>query len=380
MRKLPAAHWLSVEEGKLRVERYWRLEFEPKLELDEYEAASELRRLLSRAVRRRLMSEVPLGAFLSGGLDSSIVVGLMAEHGSTPVKTFSIGFDFEALNELPHARAVAERWGTEHHEFLVTPDSFEDLLPRLACAFDEPYADSSAFQTWYLARETRRHVTVALNGDGGDECFAGYTRYWLDRYVRPYVALPQWLTQKVAPAIFGVLPEPRQVAIEANWVLGLKRLEQVARVTPKASIVRWGSYFDEAWKDRLYTPERARYMAAIDTAALLGADFDAAHAKSFLDRTLSVDLSHYLCGDILVKADRMTMAHSLEARSPFLDHELLEFVARLPEDLKLKGRQGKVLLRQACADLLPAQDPEALEARFRRADRILAARPAQRCL
>ncbi len=354
VRKLPAAHWLSFENGGLEIERYWQLEFEPKLVLDERQAAAELRRLFVRAVRRRLMSEVPLGAFLSGGIDSSIVVGLMAEHSSTPVKTFSIGFTFEALNELPHARAVAERWGTEHHEFLVAPERFDDMLPKLTAAFDEPFADSSAFQTYLLARETRRHVAVALNGDGGDECFAGYTRYWLDRYVRPYAMLPPWITQGLAPAFFDRLPEPRQAAIEANWVLGLKRLAQVARISPKASIVRWGSYFDEALKAGCYLPEVGARLAGFDTSDLLAADFDAARAETFLDRTLAVDLNHYLCGDILVKADRMTMAHSLEGRSPFLDHELLEFVARLPLRFKLRGRQGKVLLRRAFADLLPA--------------------------
>ncbi len=353
VRKLPAAHWLSFEDGELEVQRYWQLDFEPKLQLDEAEAATELRRLLGQAVRRRLMSEVPLGAFLSGGLDSSIIVGLMAEHGSGPVETFSIGFTFQALNELPHARTVAERWGTEHHEFLVTPERFDDLLPALTAAFDEPYADSSAFQTYSLARETRRHVTVALNGDGGDECFAGYTRYWLDRLVGPYAALPRWITQKLTPALVDRLPEPRQAAIESNWVLGLKRLAQVARTSPKASILRWGSYFDEPLKSRLYRPELAARLAAEDSAEVLAADFDAARAESFLDRTLAVDLAHYLCGDILVKADRMTMAHSLEGRSPFLDHDLLEFIARLPARFKLRGRQGKVLLRRACADLLP---------------------------
>ncbi len=353
VRKLPAAHWLSFEDGRLRLERYWDLDFEPKLTLDQQEAAGELRRLLGQAVRRRLMSEVPLGAFLSGGIDSSIVVGLMAEHGSSPVKTFSIGFTFESLNELPHARKVAEHWGTEHHELVVTPERFDDLLPRLAQAFDEPFADSSAFQTYYLARETRRHVTVALNGDGGDECFAGYPRYWLDRYVRPYAALPAWLTQRLAPALLDLLPEPEQEVIEANWVLGLKRLAQVARISPEASILRWGSYFDEAMKSRLYSPELRARLAGADSAQLLAADFEAAHAESFLDRTLAVDTRNYLCGDILVKTDRMTMAHSLEGRSPFLDHELLEFVARLPASLKLRGREGKVLLRRTFSEILP---------------------------
>ncbi len=353
VRKLPAAHWLSFEDGRLEIGRYWQLEFEPKLKLDQRQAAAELRRLLRQAVRRRMMSEVPLGAFLSGGIDSSIIVGLMAEHSSKPVETFSIGFTYEALNELPYARTVAERWGTEHHELLVTAERFDDILPKLTAAFDEPYADSSAFQTYTLARETRRHVTVALNGDGGDECFAGYTRYWLDRYVRLYAMLPGWITQRLAPALFDRLPEPRQAAIEANWVLGLKRLAQVARVSPKASIVRWGSYFDETFKSELYGRRFGARLSGADTAELLAADFDAARAESFLDRTLAVDMSHYLCGDILVKADRMTMAHSLEGRSPFLDHDLLEFVARLPARFKLRGREGKVLLRRACADLLP---------------------------
>ncbi len=353
IRKLPAAHWLCFEDGRLRIERYWDLDFEPKLELDERQAAEELRRLLEQAVRRRLMSEVPLGAFLSGGIDSSIIVGLMAENSSQPVKTFSIGFTFESLNELPHARAVAERWGTEHHELVVTPERFEDVLPRLTEAFDEPFADSSAFQTYYLARETRRHVTVALNGDGGDECFAGYPRYWLDRYFRPYAALPRWVTQGLVPLLVDRLPEPRQTIIEANWVLGLKRLAQVARISPKASIVRWGSYFDEAGKSELYTPELRQRLAGVDTVELLGFDFDHARARSFLDRTLAVDTRNYLGGDILVKTDRMTMAHSLEGRSPFLDHELLEFAARLPARLKLRGRRGKVLLRQAFSEILP---------------------------
>lgn len=354
IRKLPAAHWLSFEDGRLRCQRYWELDFEPKLQMDEEEASAELRRLLERAVRRRLMSEVPLGAFLSGGIDSSIVVGLMAQISSKPVETFSIGFTFDSLNELPHARVVAQRWDTEHHELVVTPERFDDVLAKLTDAFDEPFADASAFQTYFLARETRRHVTVALNGDGGDECFAGYPRYWLDPVVRPYALLPRCITQSLVPTMANLLPEPRQTVIEANWVLGIKRLAQVARASPKASIVRWGSFFDEASKSELYTPELHARLDGVDTCELLATDFDNANAESFLDRTLSVDTRNYLCSDILVKTDRMTMAHSLEGRSPFLDHELLEFVARLPIRLKLRGRRGKYLLRKAFAQIIPS--------------------------
>src|SRR5947207_9588494 len=174
VRKLPPAHLLVFENGRARVERYWALSFQPPLALDEAEAASEVRRLLRDAVKVRLMSEVPLGAFLSGGLDSSAVVALMAEFG--PVKTFSVGFEDEDYSELPYARQVAARYGTDHHEFVVKPDA-TDVLPRLVEHYGEPFADSSALPTWYLARLTRQHVTVALNGDGGDELFAGYDRY-----------------------------------------------------------------------------------------------------------------------------------------------------------------------------------------------------------
>jgi len=353
IQKLPAAHWLTFENGRIHLESYWNLEFEPKILLDEEEAGEELRRLLTQAVRRRLICDVPHGAFLSGGIDSSIVVALMAELSSKPVKTFSIGFTYEHLNELPYARAVADRWQTEHHEFTVTPDDFDDLLPKLTDAFDEPFADSSAFQTYYLAKEARQHVTVALNGDGGDEVFAGYPRYWMDRYVQPYAALPDFTTQRLVPALVDRLPEPSQTAIEANWILGLKRLAQASRISHKASILRWGSFFDEAYKSKLYNETMRTLSGGTDTAWLLAQDFDNSHAATPLDRTLSVDIRNYLCGDILVKADRMTMAHGLEARSPFLDHELVEFAARLPAHFKLRGRQGKYLLRKTFRETLP---------------------------
>ncbi len=353
IRKLPAAHWLSYENGQLKIERYWELCYEPKLDLNMHEAAEKLRELLEHAVRRRLMSEVPLGAFLSGGIDSSIIVALMAQLSPKAVKTFSIGFDFESLNELPYARMVANRWGTDHHEIIVTPERFDDVFPKLVEAFDEPFADSSAFQTYYLAREARRYVTVALNGDGGDESFAGYGRYWLDRIIRPYASLPETITQRLVPALVDWLPEPRQASIEANWVLGLKRLAQVARISPKASIIRWGSFFDETLKARILSPAVLDRLTGLDSSELLARDFDCACAESVLDRTLAVDTLNYLSGDILVKTDRTTMAHSLEGRSPFLDHQLQEFAARLPTSFKLRGRVGKVLLRKAFSKRVP---------------------------
>ena len=354
IRKLPPAHRLIWEAGKTRIERYWNLSYGPKHTGSEDDLAAELRDRLREAVRLRLLSDVPLGAHLSGGIDSSLIVALMTEAASGPVKTFSIGFEEERFSELSHARAVAQQYGTEHHEFIVSYGDVPDMMQRLTAQFDEPFADSSALPLYHLARLTREHVTVALNGDGGDELFAGYQRYRLDRFANLYSRLPRAITQRLIPALLNSAREPVNVPIEDNWVAGLKRLAQVAAVTPGASIVRWGSYFSEDMKSTLWRPDVRAQFTAQSSDAWLAAAFDAAPASSFLDRTLYTDTTQYLPGDLLVKADRMTMAHSLEGRSPFLDHVLAEWAARLPEHLKLNGRTHKYLLKKAFADKLPA--------------------------
>ena len=351
--KLPPAHFLILKDNKYQIRRYWDVVYKPKLQISENEAAEELHRILKEAVKKRLISDVPLGAFLSGGIDSSIVVTLMAELCTEPVKTFSIGFNYEAFNELPYARAIAEKWGTEHHEFIVTPENAADIIPKLVRSFDEPFADSCAFQTYYLAQLTRQHVTVALNGDGGDETFAGYPRYWLDRYVKPYTALPRFITQDIIPKMVSQIPEPSNIPIETNWIMGVKRLAQVAATSPKASIVRWGSYFSEDMKQECLNDEMRVLVKGHQSDAFLSEFFDRAYADSFLDRTLYTDLLNYLPGNNLVKMDRMTMAHGLEARSPLLDKKYVEFSACLPEKMKIKGRQTKYLLRKMQTDILP---------------------------
>lgn len=353
--KLRPGHMLLYDYNGLKTNRYWDLSYIPKLNIGMEDAIEELRRLLRKAVQKRLISDVALGAFLSGGIDSSIIVGLMSQLSNEPVKTFSIGFEEEAFNELPYAKAVAKRWGTDHHEFIVSYKNVLSILPKAIQSFDEPFADSCAIQTYYLAQLTKGYVTVALNGDGGDEVFAGYPRYWLDSYVRPYVALPRFITQSIVPAAVQWIKEPANVAIEANWIMGLKRLSQVADTSPKASIIRWGSYFSDDFKRDLYLPEISDGTNNYRTEDVLAEDFDRASAESFLDRTLYVDTLNYLPGNNLTKMDRMTMAHSLEARSPLLDHHFVEFVARLPEKMKLKGRHTKFLLREAFKDLLPTK-------------------------
>ena len=361
IRKLPPASTLlwqacperSTRNGKLSIERYWTLSYTPKLDISEEEAAEEVLALLREATRIRLMSDVSLGAFLSGGVDSSAIVALMAEAMSEPVKTFTIGFDDQSFNETPFARQVAEQYSTNHHEFTVTPDVFA-VLPELVWAYGEPYADSSALPSYYVAKMTRQHVTVALNGDGGDEAFAGYERYVANQLSGHYQRLPSWLRKGVVAPLARQLPEPSG---RKNPVRRLKRFVLAQQETPERRYARWLILMGNQTKQTLYTGEFAARMAEIDSLTLL----EQAHARfavavngaEALDQTLFSDVHTYLPDDLLVKVDIATMIHSLEGRSPFLDHKLAEFAARLPVGYKLRGRNGKYILKKAMEKHLP---------------------------
>lgn len=346
--KLPPAHYLVLGESGLRIERYWELAFAPKTEIGEDEAAEELRERLTEAVRCRLVSDVPLGAFLSGGIDSSIIVGLMAKLTDRPVKTFSIGFREGDYNELGHARRVAARWQTEHHEFIVEPNALE-ILPRLVRHFGEPYADASAVPTYYVAEMTRSEVTVALNGDGGDESFAGYERYRANRLAELIHRLPGGATQ--ACLLGRLLPDV--VKPGSRW-RQLRRFLLVASMRRSARYPRWVTYFTreqkrEFFTDGVYVEGQSDLVAELMEAA-------GRRGLDAVDSGMAVDIESYLPYDLLVKVDITTMANGLEARSPFLDQEVMEFAARLPSSMKLKGRQSKYLLKKAFADLLPVEN------------------------
>jgi asparagine synthase (glutamine-hydrolysing) len=351
-RKLPAAHRLIWENGRSTVERYWDLAYEPKWDAPEHELRERVRAKVTEAVRIRLMSEVPLGAHLSGGVDSAVVVGLMAGMSAQPVKTFSIGFKESAFNELIHARRVAEKFGAEHHEFLVDPSALE-LLPKLVSHFDEPFADAAALPTWYLSELTRAHVTVALNGDGGDEAFGGYQRYFADPFADLYRLVPAPIRNGLLRLLLTALPVDRSRPVEQNFGAALRHLAKAADLSCGASVLRWGSFFQETEKQALYTEEMQLATKGRPSHALLEHTFQNAKALSRLDRTLATDLQNYLPGALLPKVDRMTMAHSLEARSPFLDQEVLELAARLPASCKVRGFTTKRILRETFADLLP---------------------------
>jgi asparagine synthase (glutamine-hydrolysing) len=348
VRKLPPASWLTWDKSGVHIERYWQLEYLPKIDISEREAAARVRELLTDAVRKRLISEVPLGAFLSGGVDSSAVVAVMAGLSTRPVKTFSIGFGEADYDELPHARRVAARYNCDHHEFVVEPKAV-DVLPTLVRHYGEPYADSSAIPSYYLARLTREHVTVALNGDGGDEAFAGYPWHFANRVIGGWQRVPRPMRRNAERALQAMLPPS---ADRRSFVSRLKRLLKAASGTPAERYAGWIGVFSDDLKRELVRPSWRSDGTMRCLTAMLGR-FDRLDA---VDAFLAADTNWYLPTDLLVKMDIATMANSLEARSPFLDHHLVEFVARLPSGLKLNGRTSKFILRQAVADLVPADN------------------------
>ncbi|HEX2268674.1 MAG TPA: asparagine synthase (glutamine-hydrolyzing) [Pyrinomonadaceae bacterium] len=352
IRKLEPGHWLRWRKGEIEIQRYWQPDFTKKLDIGEEEAGERTVEILREAVRVRLMSEVPLGAFLSGGIDSSAVVALMSQESSERVKTFSIGFDEQDFSELHHARRIAEHVGADHHEFIVRPDAVE-VLPMLVEHYGEPYADSSAVPTYYVAKETRKHVTVALNGDGGDESFAGYDRYIAMGLTEKYRRLPEFLRESVIKETINLLPSSptkRSMVRSAQRMLEGVSRPRVARYT------HWVSVFNEETKKPLYSDLFREQTQQADATGLLETWFKRANGIGILDAMLLTDQMTYLPNDLLVKVDIATMAVSLEARSPFLDHHVIEFAASLPQKLKLRRLTSKYLLKKVLRKLLPSEN------------------------
>jgi asparagine synthase (glutamine-hydrolysing) len=345
---VPPAHVVWWDRTGPHLDRYWHLEYEPKRAIDEREACDRIQALLREAVRQRLIAEVPLGALLSGGVDSSGVVAYMAGESDRPVKTFSIGFEHDAYNELPHARRVAARYGCDHREFVVKPQAVE-VLPTLARHYGEPFADSSAIPSYYLAQLTRQHVTVALNGDGGDEAFAGYGWH------RAAVIAERW-RRAPRPLRLAAIGAARALARPSeNRRSFASRADRFLRGVEGSRSERyrtWAGFYSEALKRQVIRPEArtSTVPGMVDRLFAEGAGLDA------LDAILAVDTAFYLPTDLLVKMDIATMANSLEARSPLLDHHLVEFVARVPGGLKLKHGQSKYLLKRALRGLVPDEN------------------------
>ncbi|HEX8845392.1 MAG TPA: asparagine synthase (glutamine-hydrolyzing) [Pyrinomonadaceae bacterium] len=346
--KLPPGSSLTFANGRVSVNQYWDFPYqEPQPEplSSEEDYLEELRALLDEAVRIRLVADVPLGAFLSGGVDSSTVVGLMSRASQSPVKTFSIGFHEDSYNELKYARVAAKAFGTEHHEFIVTPDICS-IVDELVWHFDEPFADSSAIPTYMVSKLAREFVKVVLSGDGGDELFAGYTRYATDRKRSGFARLPRVVRRGLMQPLGRKLPH-------GAW--GRNYVHNVA-LDPLDRYIEDVSVFTRLNKPLLYTEDFLRRLGETEAAALFREFASRSRADDALDPLLYLDSKTYLPGDILTKVDRMSMAVSLEARVPLLDHKLIEFVCtRIPAGLKMRGLETKYIFKRAVKEFVPAE-------------------------
>jgi asparagine synthase (glutamine-hydrolysing) len=349
VRKVLPGHYLVVSEKEFRETSYWDLSFADVEDRSEEEWAEILRHQICEATRVRLMSDVPLGAFLSGGVDSSSVVAMMTHLMKRPVTTCSIGFEDKEYDEAGFARQIAQQFKSEHHEETVRPSAVE-ILDKLVWHYDEPFADSSAIPTYYVSKVARNHVTVALGGDGGDESFAGYRRYMLDHYEN---RLRQRVPASVRSHVFGPLGKLYPALAWAPRIFRGKATFQSLARTPLEGYFNSISYFRPGEKQNLFTRDFSKNLGGYDSLEVLRYYYDRAGTDDLLSRIQYVDIKTYLPDDILTKVDRASMAVSLEVRAPLLDHRLLELAARMPSSLKLRGRTGKYIFKKAMSSALP---------------------------
>ena len=344
--KLMPGHTLTFKGGRLNTRKYWDFQYDqngasgPVREESYY--TERIRELIAESVKLRLVSDVPLGAFLSGGIDSSTVVAMMAREMDRPVKTFSIGFTESSFDELHYARITARHFNTEHHEFIVTPDVCK-IVEEIIWHHDEPFADVSSIPTYIVSKMAREHVTVVLSGDGGDELFGGYDRYLVDHKRAPFERIPRFLRRHLMLRASRALPRA---------TYGKNFLRNIA-FDPDERYADSISCFDEDAKRNLLSPEVARWLEGRDSSDAFRKLLAVPHSSERLDHLLYLDSKTYLPGDILTKVDRMSMAHSIEAREPLLDHKLIEFVQTIPASLKLRGSVGKHILKSAVRGLIP---------------------------
>jgi asparagine synthase (glutamine-hydrolysing) len=352
IKKLPPAHYLLYDlSGKVKIEKYWDLDFSPiqKNRADLNEWGDQIRSGLEESVKLRLISDVPVGAFLSGGMDSSLVVGIMSKLSHQPVKTFSIGFEEKEFDELGFARIVARHFSTEHHEFVVRPNAIE-ILPELVWYYSEPFADSSAIPTYYVAKATKGFVKVVLTGDAGDENFAGYPRYLRSKWVAWFTKIPEKVRKDWMPPVL-------RMGASLHW--REKTFNRLADFLELLSSNQARNYaeqikiFNAKERSEIYSPEMDHALAHIDPIGYLVEKYEESEIEDPLNKLLYLDIHSYLPEDLLVKMDIATMANSIEARVPFLDHQFMELVAQIPSRFKLSGSKAKCVLKKAFSDFLP---------------------------
>lgn len=346
--KLLPGHTLTIENGSVQIRQYWDVPYQPVSE-SEAECAEALSSLINEAVKIRLMSDVPLGAFLSGGIDSSTIVGYMSQNMSEPVQTFSIGFEDDTYDEVPYANAVAKHFGTNHHVEILRPD-IASLVEQLVPHHDEPFADTSIIPTYLVSKLARQKVTVVLSGDGGDELFAGYDTYIAEKFDRYYGRLPGILRQQVLPRFASWLPpQPAKKGL----INKVKRMVEGGALNSSLQHTRWMMFLNAAEKNELYRSDLQATLKDNLTENYLGGYFQKASLFDNLAQQQYVDIKSYLADDILTKVDRMSMATSIETRVPLLDYHIIEFAMNLPPHMKLNGSRTKSILRNAVKRLIP---------------------------
>lgn len=349
-RRLPPATVAVVENQQLRMQQYWRPPFDQpeshRTEISDW--SGDLREQLTEAVRLRLRSDVPLGAFLSGGVDSTVITGLMQEQLDRPAQTFSIGFPVAAFDERHYARQASELLKTDHHEAVVRPDALE-MLPRLIWHYDEPFSDSSAIPTMYLSQMTRQHVTVALTGDAGDELFCGYDRYRAVRIVQKMSFAPRWMRRLAAQLSAGLPTSVRQKSLLRR----VKRLLQTLGQDSEERYLNWIAIFDRVRLQQIASDDLYSLTVDDDPAECIFSAYRRYPNRDLVTRTTAVDLETYLPGDLLTKVDIASMHVGLECRSPMLDHKVVELAARMPLEVKQNMQQGKRVLTETFRDLIP---------------------------
>ncbi len=347
-KKLPPGHLAVIEHGELQVRNYWNVEWEHEADIDQKSATHRLDELLTDSIRLRLRSDVPLGAFLSGGVDSSLIVALSQAQLDKPIHTFSIGFNEASFDESKYARQVAGWTGSEHHEYRVTPDALS-ILDDLVWHFDEPFGDSSAIPTWYLCQWTRQHVTVSLSGDGGDELFAGYDRYralWLSQWFDRLIPAGPLLGSRFVQG----LPASNK---QRSFIRRLQRFGEALNEPLSRRYMNWLQIFPERLRADLYADAFVEQLPNEDPFEFFEAAWLGVGKRDLISKPSLADLVTYLPCDLMTKVDIASMAHSLECRQPFLDYRLVEFAASLPSRLKFRHGKGKALLRSAFDKLLP---------------------------
>jgi len=349
IKKLPAAHIMVCQDGKIDIKSYWSLDFSKKLKISDTEAVERLTDILKEAVKVRLVSDVPLGVLLSGGIDSSCITAFMSQLQGDGIHSFSVGFGEAQFNELPYADLIAGHFKTDHHKDYVTPDTLE-VLPELIERYGEPFADSSALPTYYVCKAASQNVKVALNGDGGDEAFGGYRRHLASYLATRYGPLAKMVNASPLKRFFDIFPDkPTSQHSPGN----IRRFLSAAELNRAQRHMRWTGFFGENFKNKLYTYDFRRKTNGMDSGIFMVELFKQAEGLDSIDAALYVDTLFGLRNDLLVKMDIASMANSLETRSPMLDHKVMEFAASLPTNLKIRNFSLKYILKRMLKDTVP---------------------------